>query len=225
MSNYTLRLDKLVLPNFGDNSSRKNFRLIFDITYFTSDDKIANSLVLLPADYEWQWRNKKDNKYLPVIDATKDPVELDLTVIDQNKNGFAETDKEVLLFQGKKVHSIKIKIFDIKDKTFADAVYFIAKNVLPTLVSSGIGALTGTIGSKFVVSLITELNDKNELSSALVSELKKKFGEKAGDKILFNGGTLKADEGPIIIKGTGRWKNDSKQGDYEVTMNLMKFDV
>lgn len=225
MPNFTLHLSKLIQPNFGSNNSRKNFRLAFDITYFTNDDKIANSLVIMPAEKAWQWSDPKETKYLQVNDPNADPVELNLSVIDQNKNGFAETDKEVLVFQGKKVHSIKVKIFDVKDKSFADGLIWVAKNVLPTVVSGGLGSITGAIGSKFVVSLITELNDKNELSSALVAEMTKRYGEKAGEKVLFNGGKLTVAEGPNSIKGTGKWKNSSKDGVYEIVLNLEKFTI
>ncbi|MBL8182214.1 MAG: hypothetical protein JNL64_11470 [Blastocatellia bacterium] len=229
MSNFRLKLDRLILPNFGKNQSRKNFRLVFDISYFTDDEKpkIGNSLVILPAEYDWQWRDKSGDKYLPPKDETVDPVELDLTVMDDNLNGFSKLDRQILLFQGKKVDSIKIKIFDVKEKTFGDALIWVAKNVLPTAVAGALSAVTGTIGSKFVVSLITELNDKNELSSALVSELTKKFGSKAGDKVLFNGAVSEDDvkPGSLKIKGEGKWRNDDRRGQYEVYLNLSEFTV
>lgn len=227
MSNFRLKLDKLVIPNFEKNDSRKNFRLVFEITYFTDDEKpkIGNSLVILPADYAWQWRNKDDNKYLPPINDSVDPVELDLTVMDKNLNGFSMLDRQILLFQGKKVDSIKVKIFDVKDKSFADALIFVAKNVLPAAVAGALSAVTGTIGSKFVVSLITELNDKNELSSALVGELSKRYGEKTGDKVIFNGAIDTVAPGPLVIKGEGKWKNNSKKGNYEVGLSLIDFKI
>lgn len=213
---FSLQLKKLVMPNFGDNNSRKNFRLMFDITYLTEKEDIANSLVLLPASKDWQWRDDKDDFFIPVLDKNSDPVEFDLRVMDKNEGGFSKTDKEILLAKGKIIR-VKVTILDVGDPNFGKALLYIAKHVLPSIIATGVGATTGIIGNKIIATLVSDLNKNDDLSSVLLNEFEKQFKEKSGDKVLFKGGEIYANApSQINIAGTGKGRNKEHKGQYEI---------
>lgn len=218
MSIFSLQLKRLMMPNFEKNKSRKNFRLLFDITYLTEGEDIANTLVMLPASKDWQWRSKNDDYYLPVINDQVDPVEFDLSVMDNNQDGFAKTDREILLAKGRIIR-IKVTVLDVSDPNFGKSLLYIAEHVLPNLVGSGIGALTGVIGNKIIATMISDLNKNDDLSSVLLDAFEKQYKEKSGDKVLFKGGEM-FDEMPKTIKisGTGKGKDKNHKGKYSIEM-------
>jgi hypothetical protein len=195
---------------------------MFDVTYFTEDNKIANTLVVLPAEKDWQWRKDDEDNFFPVKDANADPVELDLSVLDQNAGGFSKTDKQILLAKGK-VHTITVKVMDVGDPNFGKVLIFIAKKTLPEIFKGVIGFASGAVGSKLIATLITDLNKGDDLSNILINALEKETKDKSGDKILFKGGEDNIDASAAVnvsITGTGKGKNKDTKGAYEIGLNI-----
>ena len=132
-----LTIKGITFPNFGDDDSKKNFRLIFYVGYTNADGEDAVAVVSKPDERHWQWRSQKKDAFLkPTIAG--DSVQLDTLVLkngDGNKipagsNKIVEVDGEIT--------DVTVQFMDVHDKTIGN---FIVKNVLPELMT--VWAATG----------------------------------------------------------------------------------
>jgi hypothetical protein len=65
MSKKKLNIKGITFPDFGDDDSKKNFRLIFYIGFTDKNGDETATIVSKPDSRHWQWRNPNKDFYLP----------------------------------------------------------------------------------------------------------------------------------------------------------------
>jgi len=218
MDTFSLKLEGLTFPNFKNDNSKKNFRLMVDVNYFNEENKPATTHVTFPLEEVWQWRKEDEKFYIPPKNVTDSKVELDLSVFTNNAAEFSETDKEILVSQGK-LHSVIVHIIDAHDKNFLETFGNVLKLVLPVVFNAATGGLVSVIGNKLIGTIIGKFKGDD-----ITEELLKHTGGK--DKALFKGGKFQSAFGDILIVGKGVFKNkNDMSGDYTVKFSYTKITI
>jgi hypothetical protein len=181
MAKKKLTIKGITFPNFGDDDSKKNFRLIFYIGYTDANGDDAVQTVSKPATGHWQWRKSSKDAFLkPKING--DSANLDTLVLkngDGNKipagsNKIAEIDGEIT--------DVTVQFMDVHDKTPID---FLVKNVMPQLLevwkTSGFDPIDFVPGSGIIKGL---MKDKVNLQD-LAGKAGEFFTKNLKDKMLY----------------------------------------
>lgn len=196
MSSFNLFLDALTFPNYKNDNSKKNFRLLFDLEFYNAKRELTKTLISLPEKDEWQWKKESLPYYLPIKTSTDVSVDLDLSVIDNNVNYFSELDKEIAVRDGE-LRTISVTIMDINDPSFGDHLVKTAKYAIPELLKGVAGGFVPMIGSK-VIATISKKYVEEDLSTLLLDQIKA-----SKDKVLFRGGRNAENKNDIVIEGEG----------------------
>lgn len=219
---FSIKLEGLSFPDFGNDHSKQNFRLMIDVDYFNENGKPTTTHITFPADKFWQWRDKTKRFYIPPKPAVGKTVGLDLDVFKSNSSEFSETDLEILVAQGK-LHSIAVHIIDVKDESVADIFIKGLKIALPIVIDQLAGGLPTLIGNSFAKKLVGTIVGEFK-GDGITTALLAKAGGK--DKVLFNGGKFESSFGKIVVKGKGVFKNKNDMtGDYEIQLSFSKIDL
>lgn len=215
MDTFSLRLEGLSFPNFKNDDSKKNFRLMIDVNHFNDDGKPQTTHVTFPVSDVWQWRDKNKRFFIPPINETAKTVDLDFGVFKNGVAEFSETDTELLVTQGK-LHSIVVHIVDVHDKNFVETFGKILKQVLPIIFDAAIGNIAGVVGNKLIGKVIGSFKGDD-----ITTEILKQTSGK--DKILCKAGKFQSTFGKIdlVTKGVLKDKNDMT-GDYKISLSYSK---
>jgi hypothetical protein len=221
MDTFSIKLEGLTFPNYINDNSKKNFRLMVDINHFNDDGKPQTTHVTFPMQDVWQWRDKNKRFYIPPtkpIQTGDKTVDLDMSVFNNNSAEFSETDLEIVVTQGK-LHSIIVNIIDVHDKNFLETFEKYIKLALPIIFDAATGGVAGIIGNKLIGKVIGSFKGDD-----ITNEILKQTAGK--DKVLFKGGKFQSAYGKIEIKGKGvfKGKNDMT-GDYKVNLSYTKITI
>lgn len=205
MANTKISLKGITFPDFGDDDSKKNFRLVFFIA-FTDKNGAENALIVSkPAAGAWQWRKASKDFYLaPTIKG--DSAILDTTILKTGGNAFPAGSDNVVEFDGK-LSAITVQFIDVFDSSVGD---FLKSQILPDIIerlkSLGInpvdliplpGIFTAIIKDKIkVVDIATEFAEKL------------KDGKK--DKLLHSVSRKYKNQKTLTLKSSKVW-DDKKQ--------------
>jgi hypothetical protein len=213
-----LSIKGITFPDFGDDDSKKNFRLVFHVGYNDENGDEAVAVVAKPDDGHWQWRKKSKDAFLtPTVKG--DSVTLDTLVL---KNG-----------DGKKIPPMSHKIAEIEGELTDVSVQFMDVH------DDTIGSLfTKTIFPELLTAWTTLGIDPIDLvpvpipggiravikKKIKVDELLKKsedfFAKKAGDKVLHTISTSYEDEKLLELRDEGvEWKK-GKTGTYAIAISV-----
>lgn len=218
MAKKKLTIKGITFPNFGDDDSKKNFRLVFYIGYTNADGEESVAVVSKPEERHWQWRNQKKDAYLkPKI--VGDSAELDVMTL---KNGDGEqipagSDK-IAEIDGK-ITDITVQFMDVHDKTPFD---FLVKVVLPELIT--FWKKTGLNPIDFVPipgGLTVLIKDKVKLEK-LADDAAGFFNKKLKDKMLHSiSKSYKSAKTLTLKEKNVEWGDDGKTGTYSVTIGII----
>lgn len=211
--NLKLTLEGLQFPDFGNDGSKKNFRLIFTFRCIDADGKPGTVVASLPplTKDNWQWRKKDKGNY--VSNDGKGLIHVDQI----------PKDERLILWEKNNIHSLDLKVVDIEDKNVWDYV----KATLLELEKIGVGVVEGSLSGVFL-----------RLFKPISAEAQKKVEEllnkltNDGDKTLYrdeveaDDGLIFLNEGEYVMAGKGVLeKTNDKQGDYSVKVKLRFIEV
>lgn len=216
MATKKLTIKGITFPNFGDDDSKKNFRLIFFIGYTDVNGEEAVATVPKPMERHWQWRKQSKDAYLkPKI--VGDSVELDTLVlrngdgekIAAGSNKIAELDGEIT--------DVTVHFMDVHDSTPID---FFTKNVMPQLITvwqaTGFDPIDFVPGAPIIKGL---LKDKIKTED-LVNTAKTFFEKQLKDKTLHTISQEYDGENPLVLREEGVEWDDGKTGTYGVKIGV-----
>ncbi|MCU0238495.1 MAG: hypothetical protein MUC29_03565 [Pyrinomonadaceae bacterium] len=230
-----LTLESISFPNFKNDDSKKNFRMVYFITCDveeidaenkpikntdgTTKTKEITILAEKPKSKDaWQWEKETKNLYLPPINKQSDPVTLDLSRLKTNDFGFQADNYRIEKFVGK-LKSVRVQIYDVHDKNFGD--YF--KKVFAVIGSDAIKLGGGFLG---LPAAVTDLIAKGVMvffgdGKKVADKVDEKDTEKkTKDKLLFGGfSDFDSSKPNITISGERFWSGN-KKGKYEVKIGF-----
>ena len=212
-----LTIKGITFPNFGDDKSKKNFRLVFHIGYTDKDGKNAVAIISKPDSGDWQWKSANKDAFLkPKV--VGDSVELDTTIlqigdgkkIPPGSNSIADIDGDL--------SGVNVQFMDVHDATLAD---FFIKNVLPDLLNawkeSGVNPIDSVPIPNGIKILLKDKVNLQQLAEQSIAFFTKKLKDKVLDSIsqTYSGGN----EITLIDKDVS-WGNKGKKGTYAVTVGV-----
>ena len=216
MAKKKLTIKGITFPDFGDDDSKKNFRLIFYIGY---TDKIGDetaTIVSKPDSGQWQWRKPNKDFFLPAK-IVGDSVELNTIFLKTGGNGFAPSSDKIAEIDGK-ITDLTVQFLDVSDSSIGD---FLKGNVLPEIIkhlqSLGINPIDLIpIPGAFT----TIIKDKIK-----VDELATKFQEfltkEKKDKLLHTISAEYDGKKTLVLKEEKEWNTKQhKKGTYGVTIGI-----
>ncbi len=216
MAKKKLTIKGITFPDFGDDDSKKNFRLIFYIAYTDKNGDETATIVSKPDSGQWQWRKSSKDFFLPPTIAG-DSAELNTAFLKTGGNGFAPSSDKIAEIDGK-ITDITVQFLDVFDASVGD---FLKSKILPELIkhlqSLGINPID-LIPIPGVFT--TVIKDKIK-----VDELATKFQEfltKAKkDKLLHTISTEVGSKKTLVLKEEKTWNSKkNKKGTYGVTIGI-----
>lgn len=129
MARTKISLKGITFPDFGDDDSKRNFRLLFFIAFTDHNDAENAMIVSKPAAGAWQWRKSSKDFYLaPTIKG--DSANLDATILKTGGNGFPAGSDTVVEFEGR-LTAITVQFIDVFDSSVGD---FLKGQILPDII-------------------------------------------------------------------------------------------
>lgn len=216
MAKKKLTLKGITFPDFGDDDSKKNFRLVFYIGYTDADGNEAVEVVSRPSERHWQWRNIKKDAYLkPTVKGNS--VELDMLVLRNGDGENIEKGSNVIAEIDGEITDITVQFMDVHDKTIAD---ILVKNILPELLTvwkaSGLNPIDLAPIPGGVKVILKEKIDLEELADNAA----KFYAKKLKDKMLHSIGTEYDNEKTLTLKETDIEWEKGKKGTYAVKIAI-----
>jgi hypothetical protein len=129
MSKKKLTIKGITFPDFGDDDSKKNFRLIFYIGFTDKNGDETATIVSKPDSRHWQWRNPNKDFYLPEK-IVGDSAELNTTFLKTGGNGFAPSSDKIAEIDGD-ITEITVQFLDVADGSIGD---FLKGKILPEII-------------------------------------------------------------------------------------------
>lgn len=218
MAKKKLTIKGITFPNFGNDDSKKNFRLVFYIGYTNSAGDEAVAVVSKPDERHWQWRNQKKDAFLkPKI--VGDSAELNILTL---KNGDGEKipagSHKIAEIDGE-ITDVTVQFMDVHDKTPFD---FLVKVVLPELIKAW--KVTGLNPIDFapipggISVLIKEKVNLEEMADNAAEFFKKKLKDKMLHSISKN---YKGEKTLTLKEKNVQWSGDGKTGTYAVSIGFV----
>ncbi len=124
-----LTIKGITFPDFGDDDSKKNFRLIFYIGFTDKNGDEAATIVSKPDSRHWQWRNPNKDFYLPEK-IVGDSAELNTTFLKTGGNGIAPLSDKIAEIDGE-ITEITVQFLDVADGSIGD---FLKSKILPEII-------------------------------------------------------------------------------------------
>jgi hypothetical protein len=216
MSKKKLNIKGITFPDFGDDDSKKNFRLIFYIGFTDKNGDETATIVSKPDSRHWQWRNPNKDFYLPEK-IVGDSAELNTTFLKTGGNGFAPSSDKIAEIDGD-ITEITVQFLDVSDGSIGD---FLKGKILPEIIkhlqSLGInpidllpipGAFTTIIKDKIKVGELA-----NKFQEFLTKEKK--------DKLLHTISAEYDGEKTLDLKEEKEWDaKKHKKGTYGVKIGI-----
>lgn len=216
MATKTLTIEGITFPDFAEDKSKKNFRLIFYIGYTGDDGKKKAKIVSKPDSGQWQWRNPDKKNFLPASDIG-DSVELDTSVLNSGANGFSDSDSTIGEIDGE-LTSITVQFMDVFDSSLKS---FLKGKVLPSVIahlqSLGINPIDLIPIPGTFTTVIKDNVNVDDLAKKFTAFLTKENKDKLLDSInkKYNG------ENPFVISGRKEWDTKKhRTGTYAVTIGV-----
>ncbi len=214
MSTKMLTIEGITFPRFHKNSSKRNFRLIFYIAYKDSDGKLKTTIATKPDEGQWQWKKPEKDFYIPENDLG-DSVELDVSVLRADGQGFSETDYQIAEIDGE-IISVAVQFMDVFDASIGDFL----RNVLLTKVLEEFQK-TGfnPIDIIPVPGIVTGLIKENVPVDKLMTKLGSIVEKETKDKLLHRISKKYAGENPFVLHNVKTGDKD-RNGPYGVTIGF-----
>jgi hypothetical protein len=216
MAKKKLTIKGITFPDFGDDDSKKNFRLIFYIAHTDKNGDETATIVSKPDSGQWQWRKSSRDFFLPAT-IVGDSAELNTTFLKTGGNGFAAGSDKIAEIDGK-ITDITVQFLDVFDASVGD---FMKSNILPEIIKQLQGLGINPIDLIPVPGVFTTvIKDKikvDELAAKFQDALTK--GKK--DKLLHSISEEFDGKKTIVLKEEKEWDpKKHKKGTYGVTIGI-----
>jgi len=129
MAKKKLTIKGITFPDFGDDDSKKNFRLIFYIAYTDQNGDEAAAIVTKPDSGQWQWRKSSKDFFLPPT-IVGDSAELNTALLKTGGNGIAPASDKIVEIDGE-ITEITVQFLDVFDASIGD---FLKSKILPEVI-------------------------------------------------------------------------------------------
>lgn len=129
MAKKKLSVKGITFPDFGDDDSKKNFRLIFYIAYIAKNGDETATIVTKPDSGHWQWRKQSKDSYLPPT-IKGDSAELNTTVLKAGGKGLAPASDKIAEIDGE-ITDITVQFLDVFDDSIGN---FMKSKFLPEVI-------------------------------------------------------------------------------------------
>jgi len=209
--NLLLTIDNLQFPNFGNDDSKKNFRLLFTIIGNDAKGGPATILSALPPVKEdnWTWKPNKKKAQNFVPNDGKGQI-----FVDQ-----LTTSERLVLHDVVEILSIDVKVLDVGDKNALS----ILGQTLDKISGAALDLLVTGAGGMFAKILKSAEGPIQDVAAGIMDVWAK---ISSADKRLFRGEFRRPDFGSIApggfkVEGSGVLKetNDNK-GSYSLSFTL-----
>lgn len=216
MAKKKLSIKAITFPDFGDDDSKKNFRLVFYIAYTDKNGDAAATIVSKPDSGAWQWRKSSKDFFLPAT-INGDSAELNTAILKTGGSGFDPASDKIAEIDGK-ITDITVQFLDVFDASVGD---FMKSKILPEVIKQLQGLGINPIDLIPVPGVFTAvIKDKIK-----VDELAAKFSEKLTkekkDKILHSISSEVKSQKTIELKEEKEWNpKKKKKGTYGVTIAI-----
>jgi len=219
MATQMLTIEGITFPDFGDDNSKKNFRLIFYIAYKGDDKKTKTTIVTKPAEGFWQWR-KPNKKFFLSGTTAGDSVELDTSSLhfDDETSGFTATDYQIAEIDGK-LSSVAVQFIDVKDDSLGT---IFAEKFLPKLIDVWKTSGFNPLDLVPLPGVVTGIVKDNVNLAELADKAEEFLAEGNGDKVLRRINKIYDGTNPFVISEENVvWNTKkNKKGTYSVTIGF-----
>ena len=217
MAKQKLTIKGITFPNFGDDDSKKNFRLVFHIGYTDPDGEETVAVVSTP-EGDWQWKKKGKRFLTPTPNG--DSVTLDTVVLKLGDGGEIPAKSNKIAEIDGEITEISVQFVDVANKNIGT---FVMKKVVPELTKAWTAAGISPIDliplpiPGGVKAIINDKVDFNKLIESTEETLK----EKSGDKVLHTISQEYNGEKPLVLSEDHvKWGKNGKTGTYGVTIGI-----
>ncbi|HEY0429726.1 MAG TPA: hypothetical protein VGC76_18230 [Pyrinomonadaceae bacterium] len=219
MANQTLTIEGITFPDFGDDKSKKNFRLIFYIAYKGDDGKTKTTIVTKPPAGFWQWRNPNKKFFLQGT-TSGDSVELDTSALqfDDETSGFTSADAQIAEIDGT-ISSIAVQFIDVKDDSLGG---LFAEKFLPKLIDLWKTSGFNPLDLVPLPGIVTGIVKDNVDLGALADKAEGFLAQGNGDKVLHRINKKYDGTKPFVISDENVvWDTKkNKKGTYAATIGF-----
>jgi hypothetical protein len=215
MSVNMLTIEGLTFPKFHKNSSKRNFRLIFYIAYKDADGKSKTTIVTKPDEGQWQWKKPNNDFYIPENELD-DAVELDVSVLHADLQGFSETDYQIAEIDGA-IISVAVQFMDVFDASIGD---FLRNVVLTKVLEEFKKTGFNPVDLIPVPGIVTGLIKENVPVDKLMTKLGDIVAKETKDKLLHRVSKKYSGETPFVLRDVRKGDEKDKNGPYGVTIGF-----
>lgn len=216
MAKKKLTIKGITFPDFGDDDSKKNFRLIFYIAYTDKKGDETATIVSKPDSGAWQWRKESRDFYLPAT-IKGDSAELNTTILKTGGSGFEAGADKIAEIDGE-ITDVTVQFVDVFDASVGD---FMKSRILPEVVKQlralGINPIDLIPVPGVLTTVIKDKIKVDELAGKFQEALTK--GKK--DKILHSISAEYDGKKTFVLKEKKEWDAKKKmKGTYAVKIGI-----
>lgn len=217
MAKKKLTIKGITFPDFGDDDSKKNFRLMFFIGYTDKDGNESATIVTKPDAGQWQWRKASKNAFLPPK-IVGDSAELNTTVLKTGDGGKIPASSHKITEIDGDITDITVQFLDVFDASVGD---FLKSKVLPQLIEQLKGLGINPIDLIPVPGVFTTVLKNNVNVNDLATKFQTFLTKEKKDKLLHSISREYKGENPFVLKEEKVWNTKKrKKGTYGVTIGV-----
>ena len=216
MAKKKLTIKGITFPDFGDDDSKKNFRLIFYIAYTDSNGDEAAAIASKPDSGQWQWRKSSKDFFLPP-NIVGDSAELNTSFLKTGGNGFAPASDKIAEIDGE-ITDITVQFLDVFDASIGD---FLKSKILPEVIKQLQGLGINPIDLIPVPGIFTTvIKDKIKVDE-LATKVQNLLTKEKKDKLLHTISAEYDGKKTFTLKEEKEWNpKKHKKGTYGVTIGV-----
>jgi hypothetical protein len=216
MAKKKLTIKGITFPDFGDDDSKKNFRLIFYIAYTDKNGDETATIVSKPDSGQWQWRKSSKDFFLPPT-IVGDSAELNTSFLKTGGNGFAPASDKMAEIDGE-ITDITVQFLDVFDASIGD---FLKRNILPEVIKQLQGLGINPIDLIPVPGVFTTvIKDKIKIDE-LATRVENFLTKEKKDKLLHTISAEYDGKKTFTLKEEKEWNpKKHKKGTYGVTIGV-----
>jgi hypothetical protein len=211
-----LTIEGITFPKFHKDSSKRNFRLIFYIAFKDAAGKSKTTIVTKPDEGQWQWRKPDNDFFLGEMNDLGDAVELDVSVLRADHQGFSETDHQIAEIDGE-ILSVAVQFMDVFDPSIGD---FLRNVLLAKVLEEFKKTGFNPIDLVPVPGIVTGLLKANVPVDGLLKKLGDIVTKETKDKLLHRVSKKYAGENLFVLRDVKKGDDKAKNGTYGVTIGF-----
>ena len=216
MAKKKLNIKGITFPDFGDDDSKKNFRLIFYIAYTDENGDETATIVTKPDGGHWQWRKQNKDSYLPPT-IKGDSAELNTTVLKAGGKGLAAGSDKIAEIDGE-ITDITVQFLDVFDDSLGN---FMKSKFLPEVIKHLQGLGINPIDLIPIPGTFTAIIKDKVKVDELATKFQEFLTKEKTDKLLHTISKEYKGEKTFTLKEEKEWNTKKhKKGTFGVTIGI-----